>query len=240
MAPIDGPRIPARSRHTRQIVVFLHGYGADGNDLIEIGRQWQTWLPDAEFVAPHAPERCSQAPTGRQWFPLTMRDPGERWSGVTKARPALDAFLDGELARTGLDESKLALVGFSQGTMMALHVGLRRRRAPAAILGFSGMLVGPEHLSEATARSVAQKTRADVLASCRVGEGRRHRRQLSHQMKADAMAGLSSSAWAMTSSAWATSQRPARPPRQMRTASGAAPAATKGSLATTPIPVDRA
>ncbi len=153
MAPIDGPRIPARSRHTRQIVVFLHGYGADGNDLIEIGRQWQTWLPDAEFVAPHAPERCSQAPTGRQWFPLTMRDPGERWNGVTKARPTLDAFLDNELARTGLDESKLAIVGFSQGTMMALHVGLRRKRAPGAILGYSGMLVGPEHLGEATARS---------------------------------------------------------------------------------------
>jgi phospholipase/carboxylesterase len=155
LAPIDGPRLPARSRHTRQLVVFLHGYGADGNDLIEIGRQWQSWLPDADFVAPHAPDRCSQAPTGRQWFPLTMRDPAERWTGVVAARPALDAFLDAELARTGLDDGKLALVGFSQGTMMALHTGLRRRQAPAAILGYSGMLVGPEHLGEATARSAA-------------------------------------------------------------------------------------
>ena len=157
MAKLDGPRLQARSRHARQIVVFLHGYGADGNDLIEIGRQWQSWLPDTEFVSPHAPERCTQAPTGRQWFPLTMRDPDERWRGVVAARPGLDAFLDDELARTGLDDSKLALVGFSQGTMMALHAGLRRPRAPAAILGFSGMLVGPEKLGEATARSPAGK-----------------------------------------------------------------------------------
>ena len=157
MAQLDGPRLPARSRHARQLVVLLHGYGADGNDLIEIGRQWQTWLPDAAFVAPHAPERCTQAPTGRQWFPLTMRDPAERWHGVVAARPGLDAFLDAELAWTGLDDARLALVGFSQGTMMALHTGLRRRRRPAAILGYSGMLVGPEQLGEVTAGSPAGK-----------------------------------------------------------------------------------
>ncbi len=143
-ARIDGPRLPARSRQPRNLVVFLHGYGADGHDLIEIGRQWQSWLPDAEFVAPHAPERCAQAPNGRQWFPLTFRDPGERWRGVVSARPGLDAFLDAELARLGLDESRLALVGFSQGTMMALHTGLRRSRRLAAILGYSGLLVAPE------------------------------------------------------------------------------------------------
>jgi phospholipase/carboxylesterase len=83
---------------------------------------------------------------------LAMRDPEELWQGVVSARPALDAFLDAELARHKLDNSRLALVGFSQGTMMALHTGLRRPQAPAAILGYSGMLVGPEHLGEATAR----------------------------------------------------------------------------------------
>jgi phospholipase/carboxylesterase len=151
-APIDGPRLAPKSGAPRQLVVFLHGYGADGNDLIELGRQWRSFLPDALFVAPHAPELCAMAPSGRQWFSLTMRDPAERWTGVVKARPTLDAFLDSELDRLGLDESALALVGFSQGTMMALHTGLRRRRAPACILGYSGALVGPEHLAEATAR----------------------------------------------------------------------------------------
>ena len=74
-APLDGPRLPAASGRARQLVVFLHGYGADGNDLIELGAQWAGLLPDAAFVAPHAPERCAMSPMGRQWFGLTMRDP---------------------------------------------------------------------------------------------------------------------------------------------------------------------
>lgn len=149
-ALIDGPRLQPKSGRTRQLVVFLHGYGADGADLIEIGRQWRSFLPDAAFVSPHAPERCPLSPSGRQWFPLTMRDPNERWRGVVSTRPVLDAFLSAELARHGLDETKLALVGFSQGTMMALHTGLRRRPAPAAILGYSGILAtGPENPEEA-------------------------------------------------------------------------------------------
>jgi phospholipase/carboxylesterase len=143
-AMIDGPRVQAKSGSPRQLVVFLHGYGADGADLIEIGRQWRAFLPDADFVAPNAPERCAMSPMGRQWFPLTMRDPDERWRGVVAARPVLDAFLDAELAARGLDERALGLVGFSQGTMMALHTGLRRRVAPRAIVGYSGLLVeGP-------------------------------------------------------------------------------------------------
>lgn len=151
--PLTGPRLAPRSGAPKQLVVFLHGYGADGRDLIDIGKQWQRILPEAAFVSPNAPEPCGMAPMGRQWFPLTMRDPAERWRGVNSAQPSLDAFLDAELAAAGLDDSKLALVGFSQGTMMALHAGLRRKRAPAAILGFSGVLVGPDHLSEATARN---------------------------------------------------------------------------------------
>ena len=150
---ITGPRLAPKSGTAKQLVVFLHGYGADGGDLIEIARQWQPFLPDAAFIAPHAPDRCTQSPSGRQWFPLTMRDPHERWRGVQYAQPGLDAFLDAELEKLGLDGSKLVLVGFSQGTMMALHVGLRRRVAPAAIVGYSGVLVGPEHLAEATARN---------------------------------------------------------------------------------------
>ncbi len=149
---LDGPRLPAASGTARQLVVFLHGYGADGNDLIALGREWAPLLPDAAFVSPHAPEACAGAPMGRQWFGLTFRDPGERWRGVNNAHPSLDAFLDEELARHGLPPEKLALVGFSQGAMMALHTGLRRAAAPAGVVAFSGALVGPEHLAEATAR----------------------------------------------------------------------------------------
>jgi phospholipase/carboxylesterase len=150
MADLDGPRIAPRSGQAKQLVVFLHGYGADGKDLIDIGRAWQGLLPDAAFVSPHAPRPCGQAPTGREWFPLTFRDPGERWAGVNMAAPALDTFLDVELARQSLPPSALALVGFSQGTMMALHVGLRRPVSPAAIVGYSGMLAMPEDLDPAS------------------------------------------------------------------------------------------
>ena len=142
-AQLDGPRLEPKSGPARQLVVFLHGYGADGNDLIEIGRAWQGLLPNAAFVSPHAPEPCGQAPVGRQWFPLTMRDPNERWVGANQAAPVLDQFLDAELKRRNLPPSALALVGFSQGTMMALHVGLRRPTAPFAIVGYSGLLVVP-------------------------------------------------------------------------------------------------
>ena len=143
-AELDGPRLEPRSGAAKQLVVFLHGYGADGNDLIEIGRAWQTLLPQAAFVSPHAPEPCGQAQVGRQWFGLTFRDPNERWHGVNKAGPVLDRFLDAELARRNLPPSALALVGFSQGTMMALHAGLRRAVPPAGIVGYSGTLVLPE------------------------------------------------------------------------------------------------
>ena len=144
MAELDGPRLEPRSGPARELVVFLHGYGADGNDLIEIGRAWHGLLPHAAFVSPHAPRPCGQAPTGREWFPLTFRNPEERWTGVNEAAPILEGFLEAELTRRNLPPSALALVGFSQGTMMSLHVGLRRTVAPAAIVGYSGMLVVPE------------------------------------------------------------------------------------------------
>jgi len=159
---LDGPRLPPRSGNARQLVVFLHGYGANGDDLIEVGRVWQQLLPQAAFVSPHAPEPCPGAPGGRQWFGLTFRDPNERWRGVTSAAPGLERFLDAELARHQLPPAALALVGFSQGTMMALHVGLRRAAAPAAIVGYSGLLVlPPDNNVEAFAAEI--KARPPVL-----------------------------------------------------------------------------
>src|SRR3569833_138513 len=141
---LDGPRLePPGGQLAKRLVVSLHGYGADGNDLIDIGRAWQGLLPDTAFVSPHAPEPCGQAPMGRQWFPLFSRAPNERWTGVNKAAPVLEKFLDAELMRRKLPPSALALVGFSQGTMMALQVGLRRQ-TPAAIVGYSGIFVLPE------------------------------------------------------------------------------------------------
>ncbi|MFY9696051.1 MAG: prolyl oligopeptidase family serine peptidase [Xanthobacteraceae bacterium] len=161
-AELDGPRLDPHSGAARQLVVFLHGYGADGNDLIEIGRAWQPLLPHAAFVSPHAPEPCAQAPVGRQWFPLTFRSPDERWVGVDKAAPLLERFLDAELARHKLPPAALALVGFSQGTMMALHLGLRRAVAPTAIVGYSGILVErPDGDAEKFAAEI--KSRPPVL-----------------------------------------------------------------------------
>ena len=159
---LDGPSIEPRSGTAKQLVVFLHGYGADGNDLIEIGRAWQGLLPDAAFVSPHAPRPCGQAPVGREWFPLTFRNPDERWNGVQAAAPGLDKFLDAELSRRKLPPSALALVGFSQGTMMALHVGLRRAVPPAAIVGYSGILIMPgDAMTEGFAAEI--KSRPPVL-----------------------------------------------------------------------------
>jgi len=162
MAELDGPRLAPRSGKARHLIVFLHGYGADGNDLIDIGRAWQGLLPNTAFVSPHAPRPCGQAPIGREWFPLTFRNVEERWTGVNMAAPVLESFLDVELKRQALPPSALALVGFSQGTMMALHVGLRRTVGPAAIVGYSGMLVVPEKV-EPESITAEIKSRPPVL-----------------------------------------------------------------------------
>ena len=147
MTSLDGPRItPLSGRPAESLVVFLHGYGADGNDLIDIGRAWAPLLPGTAFVSPHAPEPCAEAPVGRQWFPLASVDPHLLRERVRAAAPVLDAFIDAELAAHGLTDDRLALVGFSQGTMMALHVGPRRGGGIAGIVGYSGLLAGPEDL----------------------------------------------------------------------------------------------
>jgi len=144
---LDGPRLaPAAGGAPKQLVVFLHGYGADGNDLIALGREWAPLLPHTAFVSPHAPEPCAMSPMGRQWFDLSLGDMSIIADGVKRAAPILDSFLDAELERQGLTTESLALVGFSQGTMMALSVGLTRKAKPAAIVGYSGALATVENL----------------------------------------------------------------------------------------------
>ena len=144
---LTGPvRKPAGGGAPKQLVVLLHGLGADGNDLIGLAPYWAQVLPDAEFVSPDAPFPCDMAPYGRQWFSFQSRAPEHVLAGVRAAAPLLDAFLDDALKARGLADAQLALVGFSQGTMMSLFVGLRRPQAAAAIVGFSGRLLAPELL----------------------------------------------------------------------------------------------
>jgi len=147
MTQLDGPRAQPRNGGTaQQLVVLLHGLGADGNDLIQLAPHLGQALPDAAFVSPHAPEACDMAPFGRQWFSLQDHSPAALAAGARRAAPTLDAFLDAELDAHGLNAERLALVGFSQGGMMALHAGLRRSRAPACICSFSGLLPAAEDL----------------------------------------------------------------------------------------------
>ena len=154
MALLSGPRMPPRAGGPpRQLVVLLHGVGADGQDLIELAPAIAAVLPGAAFVAPDAPEPCDMAPFGCQWFSLRDRGPDALLLGVQVAAPLIDAFLDAELERHGLADHQLALVGFSQGTTAALYLAPRRRRALAGVLGYSGALIGGERLAqEATSR----------------------------------------------------------------------------------------
>lgn len=154
-APIDlsGPsHPPAAGGPPRELIVLLHGVGADGADLISLAPLLAQALPHAEFLAPNAPFPCDMAPFGYQWFSLLDRSPAMMWAEIQASGPILDAWLDRQLAARDLTDSRLALVGFSQGTMMALHVAPRRARACAAVVGFSGALLGPEALM-AEARS---------------------------------------------------------------------------------------
>jgi phospholipase/carboxylesterase len=143
--PVYGPQAGGPPGH---LVVLLHGYGADGNDLIGLAPALAPLMPDVVFHAPNAPYPCEGNPFGYQWFGISRLDPVLALAGVRAAAPLVDAFLDRTMARYGLDERRTALVGFSQGTMMALHVGLRRARPLAGIVGFSGMLAGPESLKD--------------------------------------------------------------------------------------------
>ena len=146
---IDGPRMaPASGGAATSLVILLHGYGSNGDDLIGLAPYWCSALPGTAFIAPNAPEPCPGAPDGYQWWGITSFERTAMIRGAERAAPALNAFIDAELARHGLTEDHLALVGFSQGTMMALEVGPRRRPALAGIVGYSGMVANPAGLAD--------------------------------------------------------------------------------------------
>jgi phospholipase/carboxylesterase len=141
---LHGPSVPpASGASPRSLVILLHGYGSNGDDLIGLVPYWRAALPDTLFLAPNAPQPCPGTATGRQWWALTSLSPDARAAGVRVSAATLNAYIDQQLAKYGLAEDRLILVGFSQGTMMALHVGPRREHALAGIIGYSGMLADP-------------------------------------------------------------------------------------------------
>ena len=148
MTALKGPSVaPASGGAPRQLVIFTHGYGSNGHDLIGLAGFLADRLPDAAFVSPNAPEPAPGVPgEAYQWFGLSRLDPHLMDAGARAAAPKLNAFIDAELAHYGLPAGACALVGFSQGTMMALHVGLRRPEPLGAVVGFSGLLTGPQTL----------------------------------------------------------------------------------------------
>jgi len=146
---LSGPSFgPASGGAAKQLVVLLHGLGADGADLIGLAPLLAQALPDAAFLAPNAPQPCDMAPFGYQWFSLQDRSPERIEAGVRSAAPLINAFIDDQCATLAVAPDRVALLGFSQGCMMSLFVGLRRATPPAAILGYSGALVAPHKLAE--------------------------------------------------------------------------------------------
>ena len=144
---LSGPVFGPVEKPAKQFIMFLHGVGADGNDLIGLAPEFARILPNAAFASPNAPEPCDFSALGRQWFSLMDRNPDALLNGVKSAAPAVNAFLDAELAKWNLDDSALALIGFSQGTMVALYTALRRPKPCAAVLAYSGALLGAETLA---------------------------------------------------------------------------------------------
>jgi phospholipase/carboxylesterase len=132
---------PARGGAPDSLVVLLHGYGADGADLVGLAEPWGRAVPGALFLAPDGPEPCEMAPCGRQWFGLADMDPARLAEGIAAAVRLLSAFVARQAALHGLVPARIALMGFSQGAMLALAAGLAAEPPPACILAYSGALL---------------------------------------------------------------------------------------------------
>ena len=145
---LDGPALPPFAGGAPQkIVILCHGYGANGQDLAGLAIGWREPFPHTAFFSPNAPEPVPGMPGGYQWWGISSFSPQEREEGVAQAAPILDGFITETLDNAGLTEADLALVGFSQGTMMALHVGLSRPHKVAGILGYSGAIASADLLA---------------------------------------------------------------------------------------------
>ena len=143
-------RRASASGTTKNVVVFLHGYGADGADLLGLADPLAPHMPDTVFLAPNAPENCTGNPMGFQWFPIPWIDGSSQEAaleGLERASDDLNLYLDKVLEEENVTHSDLMIIGFSQGTMMALHVLPRRTEEVSGIIGFSGRLMAPERLT---------------------------------------------------------------------------------------------
>jgi phospholipase/carboxylesterase len=150
---LNGPRVEPTGTKVEKLIILCHGFGSNGEDLMGLVPHLQQVMPNAAYVSPNAPEPCFGAPNGYQWFALSTLSREERLVGTIKAAPILDHFIDQELERYGLTNKDLVLIGFSQGTMMSLHLGLRRSSDIAGIIGFSGAMTMPDDWqSEITSR----------------------------------------------------------------------------------------
>ena len=147
---------PASKAKPKQLIILCHGLGADAYDLIDLAPSWQHACPDALFASVHAPFP-HESGFGRQWWNVGDRSPLIAEAGVRTAAPYLHGFIDAELARLALPAEASAIMGFSQGAMMALFTGLRHLPAPRAILAYSGALIAPASLA------AELKNRAPVL-----------------------------------------------------------------------------
>lgn len=142
-------RKAAHSGKADSLVILLHGYGADGADLLGLADPLAPHLPGTAFVAPDAAEPCANNPFGRQWFPIPWLDGSSQAAadaGMEASVADINAFIDARLADEGLTPDRVVLLGFSQGTMMSLHIAPRRAKAIAGVIGFSGRLLHPERL----------------------------------------------------------------------------------------------
>ncbi|PLS22557.1 alpha/beta hydrolase [Neptunicoccus cionae] len=151
MALLESHRRAAKSGDTKSLVIFVHGYGADGNDLISLADPLAEHMPDTVFYAPDAPNRCKMNPMGFEWFPIPRMDGSTEEAaraGMEEAVALLGDWLVETMKAEGVTAAQTVLVGFSQGTMMSLHVGPRLSDKLAGIVGFSGRLLAPEAIGE--------------------------------------------------------------------------------------------
>ena len=146
---LDVTSIPTLSRNKpKQAIVLCHGYGGDGKDISALAINWQRFLPDAIFLCPNAPEICDVNPQGYQWFDLTSEKEEVILEKSLIAEEKLNTFLDQVFDNLQLEPSNLALVGFSQGCMMAIQVGLKRKKQINCLIGYSGKIINKKNLSE--------------------------------------------------------------------------------------------